>query len=157
MTVLTDSDLVTSLVADLRAARFRSEALRAAWGVEADDAIGRSMRRPALRGLADRDDAQAVLARLLIFGVSQPLADVDRALPALGSAGLVALGLASFRDDLVHPEAVLRPQSFHDDRGPGEWWVASDLDEIALGGGALATDHVLGVGGASLTLAGLQL
>lgn len=157
MTVLTDSDLVTSLVADLRAARFRSEALRAAWGVEADDAIGRSLRRPALRGLGDRDDAQAVLARLLIFGVSQPLADVDRALPALGSAGLVALGLASFRDDLVHPEAVLRPQSFHDDRGPGEWWVASDLDEIALGGGALATDHVLGVGGASLTLAGLQL
>lgn len=52
---------------------------------------------------------------------------------------------------------VVRPQSFHDDRGPGEWWVASDLDEIALGGGALAEDHVLGVGGASLTLAGLQL
>jgi len=152
-----DASLVTALVSDLRLARFRSEALRAAWGVDADDAIGRSLRRPALRGLGDRTDAQAVLARLLIFGAAQPAADVDAALPALGSSGLVSLGLAEADGDDIRPAAVLRPQSFHDDRGPGEWWVASDLDEIALGGGALATEHVLGVGGASLTLAGLQL
>ncbi len=54
------------------------------------------------------------------------------------------------------PRAIVRPQSFADDRGAGQWWIASDLDEAALGG-ALPEDHVLGVGGASLTLAGLQL
>ena len=54
------------------------------------------------------------------------------------------------------PRAIIRPQSFADDRGSGQWWIASDLDEAALGG-PLPEDHVLGVGGASLTLAGLQL
>ena len=51
------------------------------------------------------------------------------------------------------PRALIRPQSFADDRGAGQWWIASDLDEAALGG-PLPEDHVLGVGGASLTLAG---
>lgn len=35
-----------------------------------------------------------------------------------------------------------------------QWFIASDLGELALGG-ALPPDHVLGVGGASLTLAAL--
>ena len=152
-----DPALCRDLAADLSAARFRSEALRAMWGVEADDAIGRGLRAPALRAIRERDDALAVLARLLVFGVGQPLAAVDAALPRVGARGLVALGLVAVDADVVAPLAVIRPQSFHDDRGPGEWLLASDLDEIALGGGALAEDHVLGAGGASLTLAGLQL
>lgn len=157
MTPSADVELCRALAADLAAARFRSEALRAAWGVEADDATARGLREPALRGLGDRRDATAVLARLLIFGVAQPLADVEAALPRLGAGGLAALGLAEVAGEVVEPRAIIRPQSFHDERGPGEWWIASDLDELALGGGALAEDHVLGVGGASLTLAGLQL
>ncbi|WOF23054.1 methyltransferase [Microbacterium betulae] len=157
MTPNPDPALCRGLAADLAAARFRSEALRAMWGVEADDAIGRSLRAPALRAIRHRDDLLAVLARLLIFGVAQPRRDVDAALPRTGAAGLASLGLAAVEGGTVTPLAILRPQSFHDDRGPGEWLVASDLDEIALGGGALAEDHVLGVGGASLTLAGLQL
>ena len=157
MTPHADPAIVRSLVADLDAARFRSASLRAAWGPEADDAIGRSLRGPALRVIQARDDAQAVLARLLIFGVAQPVADVDAALALTGSAGLVALGLASEEAGIIRPAAVIRPQSIHDEQGPGQWWIASDLDEIALGGGALAEDHVLGVGGASLTLAGLQI
>ena len=64
-----DSALCRDLAADLSAARFRSEALRAMWGVEADDAIGRGLRAPALRAIRERDDALAVLARLLVFGV----------------------------------------------------------------------------------------
>ncbi|WP_051172295.1 N5-glutamine methyltransferase family protein [Microbacterium indicum] len=150
-------ELCRALADDLRLAGFRSETLRAAWGVEADDAIGRTLRTPALRGLGDRDDALATLARLLIFGVAQPAAAVDAALPELGSAGLAALGLATVAGDDVTPTATVRPQSFHDDRGPGEWIVAADIDELASGGGPLDTDYVLGVGGASLTLAGLQL
>src|SRR5690606_7545852 len=152
-----DADLIRALAADLADADFRSAPLRAGWGVEADDAIGRTLRTPALRGLGDRTDPQAVLARLLIFGVAQPVSHVDDALPRTGSAGLVTLGLARVDAHAVTPTAIVRPQSFHDDRGPGEWWVASDLDELATGGGSLPDDHVRGVGGASLTLAGLQL
>lgn len=152
-----DPELCRRLSADLADAHFRSEPMRARWGIEADDAIGRTLRTPALRGLGDADDPQAVLARLLIFGVAQAAPLVDAALPRLGSAGLVELGLARRDAGDIVPTAIVRPQSFHDDRGPGEWIIAADLDEIATGGGALAEDHVLGVGGASLTLAGLQL
>ncbi|WP_345751656.1 DUF7059 domain-containing protein [Microbacterium rhizophilus] len=156
MTPHPDPALCAALADDLAAARFRSEALRAAWGVEADDATGRGLRVPALRGLGERRDALATLGRLLVLGVAQPRDAVDAALPTLGAAGLEALGLAE-AGDAVTPRAIIRPQSYLDTEGTGEWWLASDLDEIATGGGALAEDHVLGVGGASLTLAGLQL
>mgnify|MGYP000962042138 CR=1 FL=1 len=132
-----DPELCRRLSADLADARFRSEPMRARWGIEADDAIGRTLRTPALRGLGDADDPQAVLARLLIFGVAQAAPLVDAALPRLGSAGLVELGLARRDAGDIVPTAIVRPQSFHDDRGPGEWIIAADLDEIATGGGAL--------------------
>ncbi|WP_221583840.1 class I SAM-dependent methyltransferase [Microbacterium sp. G2-8] len=157
MVLTSDPDLCRSLAADLADADFRSEPLRAAWGVDADTAIGRTLRTPALRGLGSRTDPQAVLARLLIFGVAQQVSHVEDALPRTGSAGLVSLGFAAVDGHAVTPSVTLRPQSFHDERGPGEWWIAADLDELALGGGTLAEDYVLGVGGASLTLAGLQL
>jgi methylase of polypeptide subunit release factors len=151
-----DADRCAALAADLAAAGYHSEAVRTAWGPLADDAIARGLREPALRAIADRDDALAVLARTLMLGMPQPAASVDRALPRTGTAGLVRLGLARWEDDECVPTALLRPQSFADERGAGQWWVASDLDEAALGG-PIAKDHVLGVGGASLTLAGLQL
>ncbi|WP_290806907.1 methyltransferase [Herbiconiux sp.] len=50
----------------------------------------------------------------------------------------------------------LRPYSFIDSAGAGSWWIVSDLGEGALGR-ALDEDHVLGVGGASLTLSGLMI
>ena len=152
-----DPDLCRFLARDLAAADLRSAPLRARWGEEADDAIGRTLRTPALRGLGDADDPQAVLARLLVFGIAQSARDVDRALPHTGSAGLVTLSLADTDGDRVIPTATVRPQSFGDDTGDGEWWIAADLDELATGGGSLAADYVLGVGGASITLAGLQL
>src|SRR5690606_10619850 len=85
-----------------------------------------------------------------------PVALVDQALPRLGFEGLIGLGLARFSDDEedVAPAALIRPQSFVDSDGIGEWWIASDLDELALGT-ELPADHVLGVGGASRTLAEL--
>ncbi|TDN91064.1 methyltransferase [Microbacterium sp. BK668] len=148
--------LCLALAADLRAARFHGEDVRAAWGELADDAIARGLRRPAERALADRDDPIAVLARLLVLGMPQSLSQVESALPRTTAAGLVALGLAEVSADGIRPLAVVRPQPYVDDTGEGGWWVASDLDEAALGG-PLPEDHVLGVGGASLTLAGLQL
>src|SRR6478735_11949546 len=151
-----DPALCAALAEDLRAARFTGQDVRAAWGEIADDAIARGLRLPAGRALEGRVDALAVLARLLILGMPQPAGLVDAALPRTRAAGLVALNLAEPAGDGIRPLALVRPQPFADESGDGEWWIASDLDEAALGG-ALPEDHVLGVGGASLTLASLQL
>ncbi len=126
------------------------------WGIPADDAIARGLRGPALRALDGRADALAVLGRLLVLGTAQPPADVATALPRAGVDGLAHLGIVAAEGDSIRPLVLVRPQSFVDEHGDGEWWIASDLDEGALGT-ALPEDHVLGVGGASLTLAGLQL
>jgi hypothetical protein len=84
----------------------------------------------------------------------QPASLVGAAFPRVGVDGLVALGLARLDDADAVPAALVRPQSFVDADGIGEWWIASDLDELALGT-ELPADHVLGVGGASRTLAEL--
>jgi hypothetical protein len=141
-----------ALAADLDEADLRSEPLRRLWGEEADDALARGMREPILRAIAGDSGVLATLGRLLVLGMPQPREAVADALPRLGVDGLVALGLARADEEIVTPTALLRPQSFVDADGVGEWWIASDLDEVALDG-ALPADHVLGVGGASRTLA----
>lgn len=150
----TDDALARALAGDLSAAGYTTEGLRRLWGAAADGAIGRGHALPARRLLAGDDSAVAVIARL--FGLGDAVADVDAAFPATGLEGLESLGLVVHEDGLVRPLALIRPQAFVDEDGAGEWWMASDLDEAALGG-PLPEDHVLGVGGASLTLAGLQL
>jgi methylase of polypeptide subunit release factors len=151
-----DPRLCQALAADLRAADFASSTLRGAWGEQADDAVARGLRRPAERALGARDDALAVLGRLWGLGLTVDRERVVSALPSLGVDGAAALGLVRVEGDHVHPEVVVRPQAFSDDAGEVEWWIASDLDEAALEG-PLPEDHVLGVGGASQTLARLQL
>ncbi len=151
-----DAALAALLAADLRDAGFGAERLRGAWGVDADAAIARGLRGVAARALGESVDPLAVLGRLLVLGMPQPVEAVEGALPRLGARGLAGLGLAVVAGATVAPTALVRPQPFADAAGEGEWWVASDLDESVLGH-ALPEDHVLGVGGASLTLAGLQL
>ncbi|MDR2321547.1 MAG: methyltransferase [Microbacterium sp.] len=156
-----DSVLCAALAADLDAADLRSEPLRAAWGAEADDALARGIRSPLLRAIEGRTDALVTLGRLFVLGMPQPEADVAAALARTGLEGLESLGLGYREDGRVVPAALIRPQSFVDADGVGEWWISSDLDELALhhldGGGALPPDHVLGVGGASRTLASLVM
>ncbi|MCP2638315.1 methyltransferase [Microbacterium sp. HD4P20] len=151
-----DPAVCRALAADLHDAGFSAEAVRAAWGDAADDAIARGLRSPADRALGSRDDALAVLSRLLVLGMPQGNESVDRSLVRTRARGLVRLGLADVADDMVRPLAVVRPQSFSPTAVSSQWWIASDLDEAALGG-PLPEDHVLGVGGASLTLASLHL
>ncbi|MFF1539769.1 methyltransferase [Microbacterium sp. NPDC058269] len=147
-----DPLLSAALATDLDAADLRSTPLRRLWGEEADDALARGMREPILRAIAEDSGVLATLGRLLVLGMPQPRVAVAAALPNLGVDGIVALGLATADADTVTPAALLRPQSFVDADGVGEWWIASDLDEVALDG-PLPADHVLGVGGASRTLA----
>jgi len=149
-----DPALASALAADLDAADFRSEPLRRLWGEEADDALGRGVREPVLRAIARDVGPLATAGRFFVLGMPQPAPLVDAAFARVGVDGLVALGLASTDGADAVPTALVRPQSFVDADGVGEWWIASDLDELALGT-ALPADHVLGVGGASRTLAEL--
>jgi len=157
-----DAQRCAALRTDLGDAGYTADAVRGSWGPLADEAVGHGLTGPALAALGRRPapDAVAVLARLLFLGVPTEVDAVDAALPTCGVAGLVALHLATVEEGLVVPTALVRPQDVADEAGSGHWWIASDLDEAALSartGGVLPTDHVLGVGGASLTLAGLQL
>jgi SAM-dependent methyltransferase len=151
-------ELIARLRFDLAAAHFTVERLYELFGAEASAALTRAHRVPARRALdlVVQFDAAAVLARLFVLGLPAELADAALAFPTLELEGAVALGLVRLAAAACEPLLDLRPYSFTDSWGATEWWVASDLGELALGG-ALPEDHVLGVGGASLTLAGLQL
>jgi methylase of polypeptide subunit release factors len=152
------SELVARLRDDLASANFTVARLDELWGPDAAAALARGHRVPAVRALdlPVEFDPAAVLARLFVLGLPAPIADAAMALPGLELEGAVELELCRRGDDTVEPLIDLRPYSFTDSVGNAEWWIASDLGELALGG-ALPEDHVLGVGGASLTLSGLQI
>lgn len=165
------SALIALLRSDLEAARFTVDTLDALWGERAASALFRGQRLPALRAIevvqaaqsaAGREpDAAATLASLLMLGMPQPREAVASALPSLGLDGATELGLVELvpgaqGGELVRPLIDLRPYGFTDRRGAGHWWIASDLGELSSGA-ALRPDHVLGVGGASMTLSGLMI
>jgi SAM-dependent methyltransferase len=157
----TRTELIAALRTDLRSARYGVEDVTALWGGAAAEALHRGQRIPALRALAaDRarsgDSPLATLAELFLLGGSVSVAALDAAFPTLGIDGANALGLVRLAGAVVQPAVDLRPYSFVDALGTADWWIVSDLGELALGH-ALPVDHVLGVGGASLTLSGLML
>ena len=151
-----------SLRADLADSGWGVEAVAALLGEVADAALRREIRLPALRavraalaaGLAP--SPVAVLTALFMLGEPVPATALDAALPRTAAAGAVAIGLVGEPDETGCVRALvdLRPHEAVDDAGEVRWWVASDLGELVTGR-ALAPDHVLGVGGAGLTLAGL--
>lgn len=150
--------LVDRLRIDLTAAAFSVETLTGLWGDQADAALHRAQRVPAILALADQLSPAATLATFFVLGLPVTRARLESALPALGIEGAESLGLLAKTDDtdLLRPTIDLRPYSFVDANGVGSWWIASDLGELSTGG-ALREDHVLGVGGASLTLSGLMI
>ncbi|VEI16964.1 N5-glutamine S-adenosyl-L-methionine-dependent methyltransferase [Actinomyces viscosus] len=151
-----------SLRADLAEAGWGVEAVAALLGRAATDALHREIRLPALRAaraaLADRAEvsAVAVLTALFMLGEPVPAAALDAVLPHTGAAGARQIGLVGQVDETgrVRARVDLRPHEAVDDAGEVRWWVASDLGELVTGR-PLAPDHVLGIGGAGLTLAGL--
>jgi SAM-dependent methyltransferase len=156
---MTAETSIEALRNDLTAADFTVERLTDLWGVEAEAALHRGHRVAALRALdaAPKASAAGILARLFVLGVPVDRGALAEALPHLGLGGALELELVAFgADDHVVPLLDLRPYSFTDAWGAAAWWIASDLGEVALGG-ALGEKHVLGIGGASLTLSGLML
>jgi len=163
------SELLERLRSDLEAARFTVDALEELWGPDAASALHRGERVPARRMLDARRAGReasaglATLAQLFVLGLPVPQEEAARALPALGVDGAAQLGVlgAAATEGAGSTASVramldLRPYSFTDARGDGHWWILSDLGEVALGH-ALGEQHVLGVGGASMTLSGLML
>ena len=164
------SESIARLRSDLLAARFSVDTLTGLWGDQADAALHRGQRAPAFRALAGPAGATSagVLARAFVLGSPVTVEQLAAALPALGIDSAIELGLVSLSGDgdgarngdgdgdYLRASLDLRPYSFVDAHGVGSWWIASDLGELTVGG-ALREDHVLGVGGASLTLSSLMV
>lgn len=170
-TITTEPSAVAAIASDLGAAGFTVERLDSLWGAEAAASLHRGSRVAALRALAARESSPlATLATLFVLGVPVSRAHADAAFPTAGVDRVVEAGLLRHdttttddsglplnpADALVHPTVDLRPYAFVDDLGAGSWWIVSDLGELALGT-ALGEEHVLGIGGATTTLSGLQV
>lgn len=153
--VLTVPERVADLRADL-ADGYTSAHVDAVLSPVARRALDREQAVPALRETAGRDEPAAVLLRLFVLGDEVARRDLDRALPRTGAAVAEAAGLVAAAgpdpDDLVRARVDLQPCAVEDALGRAEWWLASDRGELATGA-PLAPEHVLGVGGASVTLA----
>jgi methylase of polypeptide subunit release factors len=143
-----DRAAVAALRQDLADAGFTVEGIGGILGPVAHAALAREQVVPTELVTRGRREPVAILVRLFTLGDPVEADLVDHALPSLTAAGLVRLGLGRFEGDAVVATADLRPYGDEDHT----WWVTSDLAELATRA-PLAPDHVLGIGGASTTLA----
>lgn len=153
-----DLGVVRALRGDLEAARFDVDGVEDLLGPVASAALHREQIVPARRVVesASTTDPRATLVSLFGLGGTVSRSALDRALPATGAEGAERLGLVRSAghgsDDAVRAAVDLRPYAATDASGEVRWWLASDLGEVVTGA-RLPGDHVLGAGGASLTLA----
>ena len=151
------SELVAALRSDLLAANYSVDALNDLWGSAATEALSRGQRVPAERVCERAVRTPLVtLATLFMLGRSVSDTDLSRALPTLGVAGARELGVIAVNRSMATAALDLRPYTVTDPVGTAHWWILSDLGELHREG-PLAADHVLGVGGASLTLTSLMM
>ncbi len=148
----TDPALVDLLRSDLEAARYDVGHLAVALGPMAVAALERENVLPALLAARASDDPAAVLARLLTLGDDVPVDLAASVLASVGVDGAARLGI--LESDGAHVRAVvdIRPV----DVGGRTWWLASDQDSSTTSR-PVEPDHVLGLGGASRTLAELTV
>lgn len=147
---------VAALRRDLDQAGFTVDGVAELLGEVARGALHREQRVPALRRTRATGTPAATLTRVLMLGDEVSAAELDAALPGTGADGARRLGLVrragADGTDAVRAVVDLRPYDADDAAGAAHWWVASDPGELATGG-TLRPDHVLGIGGASITLA----
>jgi len=129
------------LRAAFQTAGYTADGVVGALGGSAHAALGRGEPEAARRASLDAGDL-GTLIRLFLLGTAEQEKAVRAALGPVALEDAVAAGVitADLRAGLD-----IRP---HEDR----WWVVADLDSD-LRGGAVAADHVLGVGHASVSLA----
>jgi Methyltransferase small domain len=141
---LLSPDGVERLRDALTAAGFTATGIAERIGPAATAAVRRGDMRAALRATTDADPL-ATLIRLFICGQTEDGDRTAAALAPLDLADALAAGLVVRHDDGVGAGVELEP--YHD------WWVVCDLSASMRPGQPLRPDHVLGVGGASTTLA----
>jgi hypothetical protein len=143
-----DPTLVGRFRADLRASGFTVAGVTDVLGPMASAALDRDQTLPARRVAQASGHPCAVLVRVFTLGDPVDTDEVDAALPTLSAAGALSLGVLAPEGDAVAATCDVRPYA-----SDGlDWWVVSDLGELATGR-PVRPDHVLGVGGASATLA----
>ncbi|SDP67881.1 Methyltransferase small domain-containing protein [Pedococcus dokdonensis] len=143
-----DPVLVARLRADLESVAYTVEAVGELLGPLASAALDREQMIPAQRVTAAAAGPLATLVRLFGLGDAVDIDEAAAALPSLGLDGAAALRLVRQQGPGVVATCDLRP---YGEEGR-TWWVASDLPELATRA-PLSEDHVLGIGGASTTLA----
>ncbi len=151
------------LAAKLTELQYTVDGVAALLGPQADAALRRGQSVPALltarRLLESGQGARAVPVLVWLLGESVTRDHLETAFPGIGVAGLE--GLRIIEPD-VDDRAGTDPSNPHwratvdlrpyDSDTAGNLWVASDLGSEQRPG-PLRRDHVLGIGGASLTLA----
>ena len=147
-TPVADPLLLERLRADLTSAGFTVDGVAARLGPVASAALHREQPLPALLATQDAQDPCRLLVHLFTLGRPVARAALEAALPSLGADGAQTLRLVVADGEAVRATCDLRP--YGDDAH--DWWVASDLGEVATRA-TLPVDHVLGIGGASTTLA----
>ena len=156
-----DADGIRLLRDDLTG--YTVDDLGALLGPTATSALDRGHLLPASRRVASAlrrggfAGGPAALMALFMLSQALPRRQVEAALPRLGVDGAQRMGLVVASghdsDDEVRPLVDLQPYAAVDAGGTAQWWIVSDLPSRP-GAGPLPVDHVLGVGGASLMLAG---
>lgn len=140
-------DLPARLRADLEAVGYTVDGLSDYLGPVATAALRREQPFPAQRHTRTHPSPLGALVRLFTLGLEVAFDEVDAALPTLGAKGLLDLRLAEPTGAGLRACCDVQP---HADE-THSWWVASDLSHAARGV-ALESDHVLGIGSASLTV-----
>ncbi|GAA2634941.1 MULTISPECIES: DUF7059 domain-containing protein [Streptomyces] len=154
-TSLPKPDRAPELRAALLAAGFTADGLLDLLGAPAYAALARSETVPALRATRGRGDgALASLVRLFLLQQPEPYVHAERALPV--EAALTD-GWLRLEGDEVHATVDVRPYGGPDGE---DWFIVSDLGCSVGGAGGIGSREegvVLGVGGASTTLAGITV
>ena len=136
-------DLTARLRDAFRAAGYDTDGVLSALGGQAHAAMTRGEPEAARRATRDAGPL-GTLIRLFLLGDAEPEAAVSTAFKPLDLDVLVANELLRADRDGLRAGLDIRP---HD-----SWWVIADLDADQRGG-PVPTDHVLGIGQASMSLA----
>ncbi|MFD5890873.1 methyltransferase [Streptomyces sp. NPDC060334] len=154
-TSLPSPDRAAALRAALLAAGFTADGLLDLLGAPAYAALARSETVPALRATRGRaDDPLAGLVRLFLLRQPVPYGHARAALPV--DAALEG-GWLRREGDEVYATVDVRPYGGPDGE---DWFIVSDLGCAVGGAGGIGRREegvVLGVGGASTTLAGITV
>ncbi|MBD0864034.1 methyltransferase [Gordonia sp. zg691] len=149
---LGDEAVVDALGVDLRSAGYTSDGVTELLGEDVHGALSRGVWWPALSvtAAASGDSRRlATVIRLFLLGTDETEDAVAQAFPSVGADSLVTHGVLMRVDDgRLRANLDIRPHA--DDTR--DYLVVADQD-AAMRSGPVAHDHVLGIGGASMSLA----